>query len=87
MGVAELKRQPIPQAVRDRVASRAGYVCQKCGGDQSCEVDHIIPWVISHDDSETNLQLLCLPCNRRKGAKVEAGRKTWFHSVYFGASS
>ncbi|MDQ1202836.1 5-methylcytosine-specific restriction endonuclease McrA [Rhodococcus sp. SORGH_AS303] len=43
----------------------------------------MVPWTISHDDSEDNLQLLCFGCNRRKGAKVEAGRKTWFHADYW----
>ncbi|OZE92715.1 hypothetical protein CH298_04240 [Rhodococcoides fascians] len=85
--MASEKRKEIPADVRERVAARSGYVCVKCGSDDRCEVDHIIPWTITQDDSEDNLQLLCFPCNRRKGSKVEAGRKTWFHPEFFGAVS
>lgn len=81
--MADVKRRDLPADVKARVRARAGYVCVKCGSDDRCEVDHVVPWTISHDDSEDNLQLLCFGCNRRKGAKVEAGRKTWFHQAYW----
>lgn len=81
------RRPPIPPAMAARVRSRAGYVCQKCGSDDRCEIDHITPWVIVRCHEEDNLMLLCFGCNRRKGDKVEAGRKTWFHTEYFGSSA
>lgn len=83
MAVAE-RRPPIPPDMYSAVVQRAGGVCQKCGSDDRCEVDHIIPWHIVKVHEIDNLQLLCLPCNRAKGGKVEAdGRKTWFHADYW----
>lgn len=33
------------------------------------ELDHIIPLALGGETSRANSQLLCMPCNRRKGAK------------------
>lgn len=79
----EQKRRDLPPAVKRRVHARFGGVCAQCGSDDRPEVDHIVPWSISHDDSEDNLQILCFTCNRRKSNKIEAERKTWFHPDYF----
>ena len=81
------RRPPIPDDMARRVRDRAGHVCQKCGSDDRTEIDHVTPWVIVREHKLDNLQLLCFPCNRRKGKKVEANRKTWFHADYFGASA
>ncbi len=45
-----------------KIRERDNYTCQLCGeyGDQ---VDHIIPYAISHDGSESNLRTLCRQCN------------------------
>lgn len=59
------------------VLARDGFTCQNpsCGlRDETCQelqVDHIVPWSISHDSSLSNLQTLCTLCNLRKGAKLE----------------
>lgn len=80
------RRPPIPDDMASLVRSRAGYVCQKCGSDDRCEIDHITPWHIVLVHEVDNLQLLCLPCNRAKGGKVEAdGRHTWFDAEFFGS--
>ncbi|WP_082897978.1 HNH endonuclease [Rhodococcus sp. EPR-157] len=85
---SEDRRPPIPPDMVKRVKARAGYVCQKCGSDDRCEVDHVVPWHIVKVHDEDNLMLLCLPCNRSKGGKVEAdGRKTWFDADFFGATA
>ena len=47
---------------KNKIRARDHYTCQSCG-QPGREVDHIIPWAISRDSSETNLQVLCLACN------------------------
>lgn len=43
--------------------------CQHCGSTDDMEVDHIFPVVFGGSDAESNLQVLCAPCNRAKGPK------------------
>lgn len=44
------------------ILERDGYVCAYCLGEAT-EVDHIIPWDWSHDDSDDNLIASCHTCN------------------------
>ena len=54
----------VKQAVRDR-----DKVCQRCGTDVGpFHVDHIRPYSKGGWQDLRNLQLLCAPCNLRKGA-------------------
>jgi len=49
----------------------AGGMCQACGdplGD-NWEADHIKPWVKTKRTNPHEMQALCQPCNRRKGAR------------------
>jgi len=54
-------------------------ICPKCKRDfplDIMEVDHIFPQARRGTDRPTNLRLLCPPCNKKKGSKVErAGPK------------
>ncbi len=50
------------QAYKDRIRERDNYTCQLCG-EEGWQVDHIIPFAISHDSSEENLRVLCRKCN------------------------
>jgi hypothetical protein len=73
-------RQVIPQAVKVAVAvrdqgrcqCRAGTGChgypETCGSVTEPHYDHVIPWSRGGLDTVANLQILCGPCNRRKGA-------------------
>ncbi len=73
-------RRAIPQAVKVAVAARdsgqcqcrAGFACHRysgvCGSTDEPHYDHIIPWSKGGTDTADNLQILCGPCNRRKGA-------------------
>lgn len=43
--------------------------CNKCGDKRNLSVDHIIPFHLSNDNSLSNLQVLCVPCNGEKGGR------------------
>lgn len=62
-------RPPIPESVRDAVIER-DRVCQHCGRTHDLQMDHIIAWSRGGSDDLENLQALCGPCNRRKGARL-----------------
>ena len=64
-------------ALRKKIFNRDNGRCQQCNhevrlfakyyGDlKTGEVDHIFPKSMGGDNSEENLQLLCLLCNRKK---------------------
>lgn len=63
-------RKPIPKSVKMFVWQRDGGRCVQCGSQERLEFDHIIPWADGGSDTERNLQLLCEPCNRRKGRNL-----------------
>ena len=48
------------------VYARDGGICQCCGGSQSLEYDHVIPFSCGGSSEASNIQLLCLKCNRSK---------------------
>ncbi|EHK80864.1 HNH endonuclease [Rhodococcus pyridinivorans] len=77
------ERRDLPKPVKQRVLARYDHCCAQCGSDDRPEVDHIVPWSISQDDSEDNLQVLCFTCNRRKGARMESERGTLFVERWF----
>jgi hypothetical protein len=68
--ISSARRERIPEAVRMFVWQRDGGRCLECGTKESLEFDHIIPVVEGGATTERNIQLLCEPCNRRKGRKV-----------------
>ncbi len=48
------------------VYTRDGGVCQCCGSSLNLEYDHITPFSCGGGNSESNIQLLCMRCNRSK---------------------
>lgn len=66
----QMKREPIPQDVKDRVWNRDGGKCVKCGSTEKLEFDHIIPISKGGANTYRNLQLLCENCNRTKSNKI-----------------
>lgn len=63
-------RKAIPKDVTAFVFRRDGGACCECGTQQEIQFDHIIPISFGGSSEAENLQLLCGPCNRRKGASV-----------------
>lgn len=58
----------IPQDVKIAVTVRDQGKCVQCGAVDDLHFDHKIPWSRGGSNSVNNIQLLCGPCNRRKGA-------------------
>lgn len=73
------KRVPLAPQVKANVWVRCDGRCQRCYiTDEQCmaatgehlQFDHEYPWSKGGSDDEDNIQLLCPPCNRSKGARV-----------------
>lgn len=64
------KKRPIPQWLRWQVFERDEFRCVKCGTHKALRADHIVPESKGGVASMANLQTLCEPCNRSKGARV-----------------
>lgn len=53
---------------------RDGFRCRSCGAaGNDLQIDHVFPVSAGGSSDLDNLQLLCKPCNFRKGAKVDHG--------------
>jgi len=66
----ERVRGAIPDDVRHLVWTRDGGRCRHCGSTVELQFDHIIPVSMSGSSQPENLQILCGPCNRRKGGGI-----------------
>jgi hypothetical protein len=56
--------------IRTAIFERDNYTCQQCGQHGGpLECDHIFPVSRGGLSIDANLQTLCRPCNRRKGAR------------------
>jgi hypothetical protein len=66
--LGERNSRYISQDVKIAVSARDGGRCRQCGSTQDLHYDHVIPWSRGGTNSVANIQLLCGPCNRRKGA-------------------
>ncbi|GAA4684837.1 hypothetical protein GCM10025780_33820 [Frondihabitans cladoniiphilus] len=64
------RRGAIPGDLRQLVWQRDRGQCRQCGSNTELQMDHIIPIAYGGATNEDNLQILCGPCNRRKGASV-----------------
>lgn len=52
-----------------RVFERYGNRCAACGTESRLVLDHVIPLIHGGAHSESNLQVLCVSCNSKKGIK------------------
>ncbi len=64
------QRGVIPTDVKQLVWNRDRGACRTCGSNTELQFDHIIPVSAGGSSTEDNLQILCGPCNRRKGAAI-----------------
>jgi hypothetical protein len=70
---AQKERSPfrdIPTEVKNRVLARDGGQCRMCGRSEGIHFDHIIPVSKGGDNTEANIQILCIDCNLRKHDKI-----------------
>jgi len=63
-------RGAIAADIKQLVWSRDGGCCRQCGANTELQFDHVIPVAYGGASTPDNLQILCGPCNRRKGASV-----------------
>jgi HNH endonuclease len=64
------RRRPIPRELRIAVWERDRGACVACGARFELQYDHVIPLALGGATTLENLQILCAPCNQRKGAGV-----------------
>lgn len=58
------------QKIRLRIRERDGYKCRHCSrAVRIGEVDHIVPIEKGGSEDDSNLQLLCKECHRKKTAR------------------
>jgi len=69
-GAPASRREPIPESVRRQVFRRDAGRCAACGSEELLQFDHVIPLALGGASTAENLQLLCAPCNRDKGAAL-----------------
>ena len=55
-----------------RIAARDGFRCLVCHSTDELTIDHDIPLSRGGTNDDGNLQLLCGPCNSRKGSSTTA---------------
>jgi 5-methylcytosine-specific restriction endonuclease McrA len=55
--------------LRQSIYERDGHTCKHCGATENLSVDHIHPESKGGTLDPENLQTLCMPCNRAKGAR------------------
>jgi|GEM_PF-390487 len=56
----------VSETTKKLVFARDGGKCQCCGSATDLEYDHIMPYSCGGTGEASNIQLLCMPCNRSK---------------------
>jgi HNH endonuclease len=54
-----------------RIGRRDGFKCNSCGTDKYLSVDHKVPVSKGGTSALSNLQILCRPCNSKKGVSYD----------------
>ena len=61
----------VPADLRWKVFQRDNFTCKRCGAREHLSLDHIVPQKKQVNNDLSNLQTLCMTCNRIKGKKDE----------------
>ena len=56
----------ISERTKKIVYARDGGACRCCGSSSNIEFDHVTPYSCGGNSSPSNIQLLCMRCNRSK---------------------
>ena len=59
--------------LRKKIKEKDKWTCQKCGCDlnkRKSNCHHKIPYAVSKDNSEENLETLCIPCHAKKESDI-----------------
>ena len=73
------KRLTWPKGLKRSLMRRQDNTCAYCGYRRigaSMDIDHIIPVVRGGSNDESNLQVICRPCNQRKGPQTDEEFRT-----------
>jgi 5-methylcytosine-specific restriction endonuclease McrA len=65
------RREGLSRDVRRAVWERDGGACVQCGEAFELQFDHVSPGALGGATTVENLQVLCGPCNRAKGAAID----------------
>jgi hypothetical protein len=75
--IVAMQQQPVaasrlglPDDLKQLIWTRDRGCCRRCGSNVELQFDHIIPVAYGGASTAENLQVLCGPCNRHKGASV-----------------
>jgi 5-methylcytosine-specific restriction protein A len=67
-----MNRPHINRKERARLFSLYDGTCYLCSGrigaDQAWEIEHVVPWELTHDNSDDNLRLAHAKCHKAKTA-------------------
>ena len=63
-------RMGIREELRNEIYDRDGRKCLFCGSTENLSIDHIHPFSKGGKTELSNLQTLCMTCNRKKKNKV-----------------
>lgn len=88
IGQGDRKIRPTQRVSLDKYRSRLfkdqGGKCKYCGAPKrkaNFQIDHIDPVVMGGSNDYENLQLLCPPCNQRKGIQSDAEFRQRYKSL------
>lgn len=67
------------QGLKQELMRRQNNTCVYCGHRRTArnlEIDHIVPVVRGGTNDKSNLQVICAPCNQRKGIQTDGELRT-----------
>jgi 5-methylcytosine-specific restriction endonuclease McrA len=71
-----LRRPKMLPQRRIRLAAKQNWKCNLCDSqlNEAFHADHINPWSQSFDDSDENVQVICVPCHLEKTSQENSVR-------------